>query len=389
MSRGRYIVSAVRPLQRYQPWIIGFVIGVAGGASYLSQSPSPEQLASGLQAERVKDFPALSNDYAQPWSIEDGLRLASNGEWSEALDILKPAALEGHPAAQLAVGSMYFHGHGLPKNEAEAMRWWQLAGQQGNAAAAKKLAYLHYSGVGTPKNLAETRRWFIRAADAGDAAAQEAAGVMLLDGVGGLSDPQSGVAYLRKAAAGGSTIAQQLLREIEPQIAFESMARSISAAQGGKISMNQLRAVAQMVGAQYGTARIAPSDPEGAQPYDAAGRALESITSSMQPSANGVSSGPRYSNIYQDHSRRASNASGLDSYQDEVVGSRAFTSSQLAGSEGSPSPRPPSGLIEHGSGQYMPPAAGGYVDPRNGTFYSHAGPNGVVNTRTGEFRPTQ
>ncbi|EGV29598.1 hypothetical protein ThidrDRAFT_3190 [Thiorhodococcus drewsii AZ1] len=38
-------------------------------------------------------------------------------------------------------------------------------------------------------------------------------------------------------------------------------------------------------------------------------------------------------------------------------------------------------------GTTMPRSGGGYVDPRNGTFYHDVGP-GVVNTRTGQFTPT-
>lgn len=44
----------------------------------------------------------------------------------------------------------------------------------------------------------------------------------------------------------------------------------------------------------------------------------------------------------------------------------------------------PNGLIQTGSGTYMPKTGHGYTDPRNGTFYHDVGA-GVVNTRTGQF----
>lgn len=46
------------------------------------------------------------------------------------------------------------------------------------------------------------------------------------------------------------------------------------------------------------------------------------------------------------------------------------------------------GLIDSVSGQYMAPAAGGYTDPRDGTFYDQSGLSGVANTRTGQFITT-
>lgn len=47
----------------------------------------------------------------------------------------------------------------------------------------------------------------------------------------------------------------------------------------------------------------------------------------------------------------------------------------------------PQWLHDPFSGRMMPRSGAGYVDPRSGTFYHDVGP-GVVNTRTGEFTPT-
>jgi hypothetical protein len=40
------------------------------------------------------------------------------------------------------------------------------------------------------------------------------------------------------------------------------------------------------------------------------------------------------------------------------------------------------------NGTFYAPAGEGYINTRDGTLYVPAGPNGVINTRTGEFIPT-
>lgn len=46
------------------------------------------------------------------------------------------------------------------------------------------------------------------------------------------------------------------------------------------------------------------------------------------------------------------------------------------------------GAINPRTGEFYAPAGDGYVSTRNGTYFTSAGPNGVINTRTGEFVPT-
>jgi hypothetical protein len=47
----------------------------------------------------------------------------------------------------------------------------------------------------------------------------------------------------------------------------------------------------------------------------------------------------------------------------------------------------PAWLLDPFSGRMMPRTGAGYTDPSDGTFYHDTGA-GVVNTRTGEFIPT-
>jgi len=48
-------------------------------------------------------------------------------------------AQQGNTEAQFNLGHMYEYGHGVPKNEAEAMNWFRLAAEQGDAGVQKAL----------------------------------------------------------------------------------------------------------------------------------------------------------------------------------------------------------------------------------------------------------
>jgi len=47
--------------------------------------------------------------------------------------------------AQFSLGVMYYKGHGVPENDAEAVKWYRKAAEQGNEGAKKMLKALEYS----------------------------------------------------------------------------------------------------------------------------------------------------------------------------------------------------------------------------------------------------
>ena len=63
-------------------------------------------------------------------------------------ELTRQAAEQGAAEAQYNLGSMYADGRGVPKDEAEAARWYRLAADQGDASAQFMLA-----GAGRPQGL--------------------------------------------------------------------------------------------------------------------------------------------------------------------------------------------------------------------------------------------
>ena len=54
---------------------------------------------------------------------------------SESIGELRRQAEQGHAAAQFALGDAYALGHGVLRDEAEAVTWWRRAAAQGHAVA--------------------------------------------------------------------------------------------------------------------------------------------------------------------------------------------------------------------------------------------------------------
>ena len=72
---------------------------------------------------------------------------------------------KGCPEAQYELGDMYHWGNGMPKDLAEAARWYRLAAEQGHTDAQRRLGHMYSKGLGTPKNDDEALRWYKLAAD--------------------------------------------------------------------------------------------------------------------------------------------------------------------------------------------------------------------------------
>ena len=68
---------------------------------------------------------------------------------------------------------MYCLGHGVPQDNAEAVKWWHKAAEQGHAGAQLSLGTMYNLGLGVAKNTAEAIKWWRKAADQGSPGAKE------------------------------------------------------------------------------------------------------------------------------------------------------------------------------------------------------------------------
>jgi TPR repeat protein len=121
-------------------------------------------------------------------AFTDAVEAYRRGDYATALRLLRPLADQGNANAQFRLGSMYYHGRGLPQDYAEAAKWYRLAADQGNANAQNNLGWSFYNGHGVPQDYAEAAKWYRLAADQGNAKAQFELGAMYYSGYSVLKD---------------------------------------------------------------------------------------------------------------------------------------------------------------------------------------------------------
>ena len=84
------------------------------------------------------------------------------------------AARQGLAKAQLGLGAMYYHGHGVPQDHAKTTHWYRMAADQGHAGAQALMGVMYVGGEGVVKDYVRAYIGFDLAASAGAAPAGKA-----------------------------------------------------------------------------------------------------------------------------------------------------------------------------------------------------------------------
>lgn len=131
-------------------------------------------------------------------TVEDQLAVARRG-----------AAL-GDASGQETIGGIYLRGTGVPKNSAEAFKWFRKAAEQGLDTAEYAMAWMYEHSEGVPKDDAAAADWYRKSADQGYAP-QLLLGAMYVQGRGLPKDDKAAAECFRKAADQGVADAQNEL----------------------------------------------------------------------------------------------------------------------------------------------------------------------------------
>jgi TPR repeat protein len=94
-------------------------------------------------------------------TLDDAAAALDAGEHSRALLLLRPLARDGNMDAQYLFGSLYSTGgNGVAQDGDEAVKWLARAAEQGHLQAANALGMMYVSGLGVKMNEAEAQKWF-------------------------------------------------------------------------------------------------------------------------------------------------------------------------------------------------------------------------------------
>jgi TPR repeat protein len=139
-------------------------------------------------------------------------RAQSSGQGSarqKAIADLKQIAYAGDVAAQVQLGVIYLTGDGVPKDDAEALKWMRKAADQDNALAERYLAEMYFKGRGVPPDVAEAAKWLRMAAEQGDAESEHNLAVLYTQGLGVPRNLKEAANWMRKSAEQGLAAGQQ------------------------------------------------------------------------------------------------------------------------------------------------------------------------------------
>ena len=112
---------------------------------------------------------------------------------------------------QVVLGDRYRRGQGMPRDLAEAARWYRKAAEQGDASGQWELGQLLEAGDGVGKDMGAALGWYRKAAEQGHARAQNRLGNAYEAGAIGPANPTLAVDWYRKAAEQGLASAQNNL----------------------------------------------------------------------------------------------------------------------------------------------------------------------------------
>ena len=175
----------------------------------LQQTPPPQRL---LPFPSMTPTPSETAP-SQANGIEDAYGAFQRGYYLSAQRIAEPLANLGDAHAQALLGELNLRGLGVPRDEAEAARWYRVASETGLPEAQFRYAMMLIEGVGVPIDIAAARELMQKAADGGNPLAAFNYGQMLLqESPTGGFEAASG--YFRVAAEAGIADGQYALAQL-------------------------------------------------------------------------------------------------------------------------------------------------------------------------------
>lgn len=171
--------------------IVTAAVLIAAMTSWSCQSQIDEIIKSIQSVDILKSAP----------SVAAGRAAYREKDYRTALSEWTPLAEQGNASAQYYLAIMYHKGRGVPRDDAEAHRWYRRAASQDHQRAQYNLGIMYAKGQGVSRDYVKAANWYRKAARLGYAKAQYNLGLMHLRGRGGARNPALTYKWLSLAAA--------------------------------------------------------------------------------------------------------------------------------------------------------------------------------------------
>jgi TPR repeat protein len=156
--------------------------------------------------------------------LEDGEQKAAAIQ--QIVSTLEQDGIGHFTQLQFDLATLYHEGRHLPKDIAQAAKWYRKAAAQGHAPAQINLAMMYIGGDGVKADPAEARKWFTQAADQGDAEGQVALGMMFALGQGVEADLVQAYKWVTLSSKSGNANAVTALEQLTGKLSPEQLAAS-------------------------------------------------------------------------------------------------------------------------------------------------------------------
>ena len=107
---------------------------------------------------------SLCSTFVRADALNNAVGKYTNGNYAQALELLRPIAEKGNVVAQSVLGQMYLRGEGIVQNYQQALMWCRLAAKQGNVNAQANLGFMYGKGKGVTQDYQQALKWYKLAA---------------------------------------------------------------------------------------------------------------------------------------------------------------------------------------------------------------------------------
>ncbi|MDQ0504044.1 tetratricopeptide repeat protein [Xanthobacter agilis] len=195
--------------------------------------------------ELAREWLELSADSGDPVGQRNLARLCLKGlggaqDTTRALELYRLASEAGDAPAQEMLSFLLFEGTSVPSDPAESKRWATAAAAQGIGSAMTRLGLMAHldavSAAPTAPDDSEAANWWRKAAEAGDPDGQALLGAAHHLGAGVPRDRVAAFAWLLRAKAGNSPLADRFFDAVRATLSPEEEAaaeRRVSMAEEG------------------------------------------------------------------------------------------------------------------------------------------------------------
>ncbi len=140
---------------------------------------------------------------------------SSRGNYKKAYDWLSKAAEKNHAGAQNSLGYIYDKGLIGEKDFEKAFDWYEKSANNNNSYGQNNLGIMYLEGKHVNIDYAQAMTWFLESAESGNRNAMANIGYMYFHGLGTEMDFEKAKIWCTKAANLGSSLGQQVLKELE------------------------------------------------------------------------------------------------------------------------------------------------------------------------------